>query len=394
MRTLLVISSLSLIFATAGSSASAKDAAPLVDCAYKSPTKGDARCVRKDAPLGSGPAFKSKSPGLPFGYGFVEGNSLIVAVGNRFLGPSEPLEGTIMKVDLTTGDRTVVSGTWDDPASGPKTVGSGPRLGNVSDVQKGPDGAWYAFTSSRKPPAGTAQRTITKIDPKTGARTIAATLGSDDDCRFLSGGAPSYLGRLVLEKADTFYAGFTNSSGPAYGFMKIAVKDGKATCTVLSGSSTDPKYARGAGPRIGGLLAGLTLHKGSFWAVDTMGGALLKIDAATGDRVRVSSKNDKLGTGASPIRKSFLAVRGDTVSMFGQCAGSNCSYTVSAHTTVDLATGNRTGASGSGEGPPMLGDEALPVWAHPTLPYLIVANTDSLLIYDPANGNRNFVSYP
>jgi hypothetical protein len=358
----------------------------LLDCKFGTPTANDRRCKRTDEPLGSGPRFQDPTPGTPFGYGFLEGDTLVVAMGNRLMGPGQPRQGTIMRVDLRTGDRAVVSGTYSDPATGAKTVGTGPEFGNVGDVQKGPDGAWYVY-------AITDTRRIMKVDPATGARTLVGTI-SEGICRFALGGGPgSSLTRMNVVAPDEFLVTFDQAS-PARGILRVKMSGGAGTCTVLTGTSaSDKTFERGSGPPILSPLAGVSLYQGSIYAVDTTAGALLKIDPATGDRIKVSSTTDKLGSGAFPIRRGFLAIRGKTATQFGTGAGTSPPGTNSFHTTISLETGDRTGSPRMGDGPAITASENDPAWAHATWPFLILTNGDSIVLYDPATGNRNYLSY-
>jgi hypothetical protein len=375
-----------------GNDAPVTIAPTLVDCKFGAPEANSPKCKRdKAGGLGEGPALSSGVPGMPFGYGFLDGDRLIVALGKRFFSSAEPLQGVLATIDLRTGNRTFVSGTWQDPATGPVTAGKGPLFGDVGDVQKG-EGGWYVFADRHAPPQDTPNRSIYRVDPATGDRTLVANL-DEGPCTLVVGGRPdSYAGRMVVASSSTFFFPFV-TTGPTYGIMKVAVAAGKATCSPLSASPASSPLQAGSGPTLEGLVAGLTLEGGSLYAIDTAAGALLKIDPATGARVRISSERDKIGSGQAPIRKSHLTIRKGKAYLFGVPSGANATRTSSPHTIVDLATGARTSTETSGDGPALDVGSANPVWAHPSWPFLILAQDDEILLFDPQTANRNYVSY-
>src|SRR5262249_39446872 len=102
--------------------------------------------------------------------GFVSGTTLILAVE---YGAQDDDLGGVVSVDLTTGNRTLVSGKRSD------TEGRGdgspklnnvqiPDLGGIWDVEPLPGGHYLAIVSK----GVSGRRTLVEIDPATGNRTL------------------------------------------------------------------------------------------------------------------------------------------------------------------------------------------------------------------------------
>src|SRR5438552_14783664 len=111
--------------AEAGPTKAAPAAAPpsgatlAVDCAK---AEKDPRCGRvswaKGGTIGAGPAVNGGQGFPSIGDGFIDGNRLVAAVE---LGGQFDDNGAIMSFDLTSGDRTILSGKMEDLAKGPVT---------------------------------------------------------------------------------------------------------------------------------------------------------------------------------------------------------------------------------------------------------------------------------
>ncbi len=166
-----------LTLALAGASA---QAVTLPDCAAQTT---DPRCVARSMPdgagtVGSGPTFY-QGGSEQFRGGFVtpDGRTLYLAL--ETLRNTDPF-GVVMAVDLTTGDRRVVSGylnTIERVGKGLKVQGDRDTLdlytlGNIFDVQPLPDGSLVANTGQ-----------LIRIDPLSGDRTLLWTPKTAGDTR-------------------------------------------------------------------------------------------------------------------------------------------------------------------------------------------------------------------
>lgn len=110
---------------------------------------------------GTGPLFNS-GPGQPGGFAII-GNEAYVALAQTQLDPVD--SNCILGVNLTSGDRTLISGTSFIPKF--VTAGSGPALTAPSDVAVDPAGQLLVTSGLT---AG-----VMRIDPVTGARTIVTS---------------------------------------------------------------------------------------------------------------------------------------------------------------------------------------------------------------------------
>jgi hypothetical protein len=214
--------------------------------------------------------------------GFIDAanDRLVAAVS---WGGSSVREGLVMGFDLTTGERTPISGDWST-AEGKQTIGAGHPLDWAIDVRPGPDGKLYAFAD-----VATAKPEIVQVDPETGDRTLVWR-GRDEafgQCASGSGIANQYVQYTSLgfavEPAGTFLVGFANAVVDGRGLVRIAA-DG-STCEWVTVSGTRPdKLVVGTGDELGGMVQGYTLHGGQIWAQTTQPKALWSIDPATGNR--------------------------------------------------------------------------------------------------------------
>ena len=80
-------------------------------------------------------------PGV--GGGFLDAANERIVIGARF-GVDVAPGGMVATVDLRTGERTFVSGHYEDPANGPTVVGSGAPIDFVHDVAPTATG-WVAL---------------------------------------------------------------------------------------------------------------------------------------------------------------------------------------------------------------------------------------------------------
>lgn len=358
-----------------------------VNCLDSKNDKNDA-CQRpswvKAKSYGNGPGVKDLSDfGATYLGGFAEGNTLFVGVANR---PS----GAVLSVDLTTGDRKLVSGKMVSPADGTITVGTGPDFSHPYDIARGPDGNLYTWGSDNV----SHQALLHRVDPKTGNRTVIWD-GSSKTSPKCSANGPGNGGMPVgssfaVGPGGAFYVSIQNLPiGVGYAIMKIGA-DGK-TCEPVSmwKNATDPKKNVGSGPEPEEALRGLRFVDGALFAIGG-GTAVYKIDIASGQRKRISSSTSPaLGSGADKVGAMWSAWDPKSKLLWtGGSFGSSDTRIIS----VDPATGNRAVVDvkgGVGKGKQGNGG----VWVHPTLPLLITSvDAYGIVLVDPTNGNSNILS--
>jgi len=322
-------------------------------------------CLRPSAvdpgAIGSGPPINGKLRG-----GFVDGNRLIAAVSYSNTG------GYLVAVDLATGERSVISGTYNDAANGPKTTGTGLDWGAVQDVQPGPDG-WYAVSSLG----------VFKVDPATGNRTrIIDQANTATQCTIGTA--------KVAPRTDAIAVGpdksvFLSLSKTGVGVGLVAVKAGVCRVVTLTGGTTTV----GSGPTFssGNYFRTIRFRDGKIWALEFVTKSLLTIDPTAGARVRISASGvTKLGTGDIDVGSGHMGF---------PTTGTNPVYTTIYDVSnrlfnipiIDPTTGNRTSLLMRSGPATKSGQDYPPLWVHPTKPWLVVGLDDSLVQIDIASGN-------
>jgi hypothetical protein len=356
------------------------DAAPVdigpfdLDCA-KTANQMTPHCARPGSvmagSLGSGPAFVEPGLGDLYG-GFVDGNRLIAAMAYS----AAPATGAVVAVDLDTGDRTVISGSYNDATAGRKTIGTGPDWGTVNDVQPGPDG-WYAITSLG----------VYRIDPATGTRTLVI-----DHANTATRCTVGTTTTKAIPRKDTIAVGpdksvyLSLSNSPAgSGVGLVAVKAG--VCKIISLGGGPAGSAVGSGATFtNGYLRSIRFREGKVWGVELVGKSLMTFDPATLNRSRLSaSGTTKVGSGDADVG----------VGWFGfPTTGQNPVYTTwydtlnrQAHIVpIDPANGARAEMT-LAPGPANKGGASYPpIWVHPSKPWLLLSLDNAIVQVDIATG--------
>ena len=348
---------------------------PQVTCGKSSP---DARC-KVGTSSAKGPSIGT---GLPFALGgFVSiGSGYIDEASNSLLlpvefGGQEDNQGVVMRVDLATGNRTVVSGYDGEEWHGHGVKYVSDRgyaseaydLGRVEAVRPGPNGSILALVDK-----GLSQRTeLIRIDPRSGDRTLvwasrvfadAAPSGPTairdiEQSRFNHGSAALCRGgdKTALKPSETFETDGVNAYlfmannplGTGSGLVRVPLTGGN--CTWVSHYYQDGTSEVGSGATINTaspVIFGSALVGKEFLAVsgpNPNGNALFAINTQTGERRTVSLKNVSAparskGSGEEVGFMGRLAVGRSTVAT-GRLSTSASNF---ESTLVDLQTGERT----------------------------------------------------
>lgn len=382
----------------------------LLDCSAAA-NQSDPRCLPRPSQemagaLGSGfaPAQLDSTTGI--GSGFVDTASCrLVSVLRNF---QVAEHGLVFATNLTTGARSVVSGSYDDPASGPVTVGAasavdggpGPDLDGIEDVQPEPSGKWLAYI--QKPMTDELMRLqLVEIDPANGNRSLvweaqeATTPNNELPC--LNGSTSVILQpnatSLAVGSDGAAYLPVNDPTGAGRGLIRI--KDGQ--CSVVS--MTDGNVTAGSGianPQ--GDLVSARYAGGKVYVLNDLDVSLLSIDVTTGARVRISSSDAQNELPASqttlvPLGTSSLALSGSAI----LTAGDPSSYFNIA--SVDPTTGLRTGyqvtatASNGNVGPVSLAQESSPfVYPYPGSSLFVITLETGVVLYDPTTNDSNLLS--
>lgn len=359
-----------------------------VDCT-KTANGSNSACTRASSQpartFGQGPSLKDLTKGFGNTYygGFVDAANSRLVTAATWDSDAAP-KGYIVAVDINNGNRTVLSGTYEDPQQGNKTVGTGPELGRLYDVQKGPNNMLYAVQK------GFGPTRIFRIDPATGNRTqlwdsstpnTARCNGSTGTAVYLT---PSFFSLAVSDTA--IYLGLSNNPA-ATGVGVAEVSIAGTTCKILSlsGNSSANAVNPGTGPSYtAGEPVSLTLSGGKLYYLIGQTKELVSVDPANGNRLRVVGPTVGTGPDLAAQRIAIDATK-NTVYTVGSFAGNGTPIV-----QADLTTGNRTALLNSGPGG-FPGE--MNVLVHPSKPLLFLFASAAILLYDPATGNSNNFSY-
>lgn len=319
----------------------------------RGPTSGIPQCVGLNyvpaaTRFGAGPSIRSL-PQSHFNGGVVVGRKLFVGVD--WSSATAPQSGLVMEVDLDSGDRRIVTGAYDDPALGLTTIGTGPALHKVMDVQRGPGGELYALSV----PATSASLEIVRFDPMTGLRTLVwrgrdAAFGqcaSGDAARL----AVTYHERVFGVDASGFYLAFRGAGSYSEGVGVVRVSTDGTSCSVItrSGAGSLNQFANadvGTGVDVDrGFYAGFVLQNGQLYVLNDALLALFRVDVATGQRVRISSASTANGVlGAGPTNLGGIGQRWLTWDAARSVMWASGVQSYRALTAVTLTTGDRVEA--------------------------------------------------
>ncbi|TSA82989.1 hypothetical protein FNU79_12770 [Deinococcus detaillensis] len=347
---------------------------PTVNC---SKDASNVRCTLKDSnqgKIGSGLPFNLGGL-VKIGSGYVDAASNSVMVPVEF-GGQQDNQGVVMRVDLATGNRSVVSGydgeEWH--GSGVKYVSDKGQsaeaydLGRVEVVRPGPSGSILALVDK-----GLQQRTeIIKIDSKTGNRTLiwasrvfndAAPSGPSairdiEKSRFNQSSDSLCKGgdKTSLKPAETFEADaqnlylmmVNNPSGTGAGLVKVPLAGG--SCTWVSQYFADGTSQVGSGATINTLsplVFASALVGGEFVTAtgpNPSGNTLLAVNTKDGTRRTISLKNVQTparskGSGDAQVGYlGTLATGGAGIATIRTGANDDYSDVV----LIDPASGDRT----------------------------------------------------
>jgi len=287
----------------------------------------------------------------------------------------------VMAFDLTTGNRTVISGNWTDPKTGDFTTGNGPAFGGVGGIQPAPGGGYYVLSAT------TGGSQLFQMSPS-GDRSIVwdGTLGAAGACPYPNDTTfhTDIYGAFAVGSNGTVYVTGGNS------FAVYTIQNGK--CSVLTlDDSTDPSLNHGKGPNPPAAIAdALMTPTGGLFANDgnVGGGALYQVDTTSGSWTLVSNAQAGVGGGANvgiggvmTFSKGLLWTAGNGMRSVDPVSGNRTSYP--APTNIEA-------------GPPVEGVGCLQPF--PNQSYFVVSSSlggdfDALLLFEPSSGLSMVLSY-
>jgi hypothetical protein len=333
----------------------------------KPPTQGIQACVgstvlNQTTRFGTGPSIRSL-PQPHYNGGVIVGRELML--GYDWSSGPFPDQGGIMAIHLETGNRRLVSGAYEDPATGLMTMGTGPAFKNVIDVKRGPDMNLYALSV----PSVTADLSIVRVDPANGNRTVVWTARNAMFGQCASGDPGvsrpyiTYHDRVFgVSPAGEFYLGFRGSgfTSEGVGLVRISATGQQCTFVTRSGAGSLNAFALlqiGTGYVVDrGYYAGLTQHNGQLYVLHDTVKALFRIDPMTGNRTRASGAGTAYGIlGNGPINFGGIGERWSLWDATRNVMWTSGTINFRSLVAVDLTTGDRTQAycsTSGGSDPP------------------------------------------
>lgn len=363
--------------------ASPKSDALPVDCLDRKNRSESPACkgAFKESPTGAGPHLWDQA-GLSQDWtnGYVDAKNDRLIVGGRWGTGTQNL-GALVAVDLTSGNRKIISGAVYDPRKGAAVTGTGDEIGQVHGVASMPGGAAIVLSSLQADRVEPMQ--LVRVDLETGARTaLWRTDGKKGGACIPPIGASFSVdaGQIATDAAGNVYV---VGSVPAVGagIFKITADGTKCSVVSYAGSGLEAKNRRGAGPDWStASLRDLLLRDGAMYALDPGTRAIYKVDLSSGDREIVTRDNTPGRVGTGP----YIAQTGFDRFSDGRFVTQDNQNVV----LVDGASGNRTElATANAWGP-----TRWRVWTIPGRKIGIAAVGLGFAKVDFATGNANLFS--
>lgn len=393
--------------------------------------------------IGTGPGVVDLRGNKGYSNGFIDEATRKFIVGGYYSDAPFNNMGLIFSIDIDTGARTILSGTYNDPVMGVRRIGCSASatecasnapiaddIGPVQDVRRGADGNVYAYVSG--PGVGSQ---VWRVDLATGRRTLiwreeiramftaqrpSETVNTDQCWN----GVPdtALMGVRVIQlhpngwtmdaQGNHYFAALPNGApvGPN-GIIRISA-DGRSCSWVTryfndaASSSGPPNAYRGMDIGAGNTSLmrfdwrALYVHSDGF-LYGRNASALVRINVMNGDRTVVSNADLMAGVGrGAAMGDRWLLWDGPRERMWTSGAGNTTSIVA-----VDLATGNREDLTNSNAMSPWFRHIKGPLQQNFQLrggfafdprgerDVIIVHNNTSIVRYEVRTGNTMTISY-
>ena len=219
--------------------------------------------------VGTGPAFLGP-------------RFLAIEPDQRILVADRSLPGTyaVVRVEPSSGDRTVVSGCADSDCA--QVVGAGPAIGRLFGIARDGAGTIYVVDG----------QALYQIDPVNGDRMLVSGC-ADSGCASSVGAGPVFgePTDVAITAAGAIFVSY-QIEGAVFGALRQIDPATGARALVSGCEDVGCNTVRGAGPRFGnpfGIGFGLD---GSLLVADLSLDAVLRVDLVSGDRTLVSGCAD------------------------------------------------------------------------------------------------------
>lgn len=340
--------------------------AALLDCRQPAFT-GALRCRSVDAlvpgSVGTGPAIDySGVPLQEIMGGAIDGNTLFLAVQNY----STSGLGGVLAIDLSTGDRTLVSGSLRTVDHQTVARGDGNGFYGLQNLVVAANGPISAFMWDGMG----FDAWILDIDRATGNRTARA-VGATCFQTLPENLLPSAWVHAALGTDTAAYVLGDSTAGQA--LVKLLGDQCEVLVTLDFG-------------QVGFDPHSLNHEAGAIWSTNESDEELSSIDVFTGQAALVSGPSALEPTQSIPLGRDAVAVDSTRAWTVG---GQN----VWRLTEVDRASGARKShpnAFGPIQANPLTAQN---VWVHPKYAALLLELNGAIIVYDPATGISNTLSY-
>jgi len=280
-----------------------------VDCRCGTSAVDVKRCKRPldtnvSVVFGAGPQIRKTATHIDNGQGDVIGREWFVPVSWSD-GVTQD-QTMIFAINLDTGNRRHVSGTFVDPKKGVVKVGSGDAFKEVYQVVAGPDGMLYTIGAKE----ALLPHQIHRVDPKTGVRKLLYDEETISDALKCPNGSTSpgrktiqmHAGSMAIDAAGNFYLSGTATKNPGPSILKLDKSTMKCSYVSMILAATLTTFTKNVGGGFSQIQFPFRalLHKdGAIYAItDTL---FIKTDIATGDRTVISNAKATGGVGSGPV---------------------------------------------------------------------------------------------
>ena len=260
--------------------------------------------------VGNGPRFTLNNPGSDIQQGFVDAanNRLVIVTGphleeSGILPDGQSFTTSIMAVDLSSGDRSVISGLSIDPANGNEIKGNGPVFGEFAQIKPSTDGKFYV-----KGPSGA----LMSVNPTDGSREIVKDFPDPKVTIPITPCARAFSSRVfTLDNKGNYFFSYKTPGGAGI----IKWDSATDSCSYLT-ATKDPEVDNvGSGPALADNMVNMEYRDGFIYGNIFLGRHIAKV-ATEGDdagrRSLISSVERDVGSGSRCHGVDSFAFTGTT----------------------------------------------------------------------------------
>ena len=285
-----------------------------VDCRCAQPFEVS-ECKRpynQDAEVtfGEGPRWRAALPSVQMYGATLDGREMLIA--STWSSSNRQDQGVIFAMNIDTGARRIVSGSWNDPAEGTFSTGEGPEFVNAYNVRVGADGDYYVVGAKGE----AADPQVWRVDKSSGDRELVYAAKTDGFTTCSNGAQEDQPGTKEVElnplswtmddEGNHYFGVLAGAPGPSV--VKVS-PDGQ-TCDYLTRVLLDPDgtFEGNVGEGFDDIqfyFSALEIVDDTMYALSDR--QIYTIDMNDGRRrLFTDSQADAVGSGASKLGKVWL----------------------------------------------------------------------------------------